>query len=179
MGRINSEERRCMVMGQEEMCEKAMKPGITAIISTSQSHPKLFALSLLSLICNSEQVEEGLEHIIVCINGPDERTGSTENQDIKQRFLEDLRSLDFFIKDKSTGKILKKVPMPLTINRVWSRVGHGECLDSAISWVHTKNYLLMHDDVFVLKPAWEKQVNKSLDESNTAFIVQRPFSCSS
>lgn len=172
-----SQELRSMLVSQEEMCEASTMPGITAIIVTSQSHPKLFALSLLSLLCRSPKLENGLEHVIISINGPDPRTGSTEYQDIKQRFVEDLRSLEFTKTLAQYGETRKSRfrDMPITLTRTWSRVGHGECVDGAVPWVHTKNYVLMHDDVFVIDPTWETQVHESLDKPYTGFVMERPL----
>jgi hypothetical protein len=78
---------------------------------------------------------------MVVINGPDPRTGDPALQDRKQTFLEELRSLRWHGRD-----------MPLTVIRVWSRVGHAQALEMAIPWVHTEFYTLLHDDVILRRP---------------------------
>lgn len=124
--------------------------GITAIIPTYNSPPQLFALSLLSLFLNSTDY---LQHAIVSINGPDKRTGTTANQDKKQKFLERIRNF-----------------LPITVQRVWSRIGQGQAIDSAYPWVHTQDYLVMHDDMLVLNSMWCDIVQRKLERPNIAAV---------
>lgn len=139
-----------LILTEKEACEKQLVPGLTAIIPTSASPPDVFAMSFLSLLANSTR--ESLTHVIVTINGADPRTGSTFVQDVKQKFLEIIRTEKWEDGD-----------MPLTIQRVWSRVGHAQSVDSAMAWVHTQNFLLMHDDVLVLEPNWGEIAKPYLD----------------
>lgn len=133
----------------EQLHHNSLYPGTTAIIATCNSNPRLFAISLLSLLAHSSPAS--LDHVIVSINGPDSRTGDTNNQDIKQKFLEAIRleKLQPTHLPPSASR-----DMPLTVQRTWSRVGHGEAIDAAIAWVSTQNYLLMHDDLLVLNDDW-------------------------
>jgi hypothetical protein len=68
-----------MFLTEQEACELSLIPGISVIIPTYNNNPRLFALSFLSVLVNSSNE---LNHIIVSINGTDQRTGDTENQDI-------------------------------------------------------------------------------------------------
>lgn len=144
-------------------CEEisSLKNKITAIIATSQSQINIFMWSILSLLMKSDPND--LEHIIVCINGPDNRTGNPELQDKKQKFLEELRQQKWHNRD-----------MPLTISRVWSRLGHAQALDSAIPWVHTQYYLLMHDDIIIQRNDWSKIALNQLSDSNVAISYFPP-----
>jgi hypothetical protein len=149
-----------MILAESQACELGSGPGATAIIATYNSNPKLFAFVVLSLFANSED----LEHLIVVINGPDSRTGSTATQDVKQAFLEAIRN-----------EKLGDRAMPLTVLRVWSRLGHGQALDSAIPWVTTKHYLIMHDDVLVLSERWMGEAQKLLSNPQVAIAyAERP-----
>jgi hypothetical protein len=139
-----------LILTEKEACERHLIPGITAIIPTYSSSPDIFAFALLSLLANSSR--DHLNHIIVTINGPDERTGSPILQDMKQEFLEAIR------REHWDGGA-----MPLTVQRVWSRVGHGQSIDSAMPWVHTRDFLLMHDDAIVLDPDWGALARGYLD----------------
>jgi hypothetical protein len=117
---------------------------VTAIICTYSAPMECFMWSIFSLLLRSTR--EVLEHFIVPINGPDERTGDPTLQDMKQKFLEELRGM------KWQGEA-----MPLTVIRTWSRLGHSQSLEQAIAWVHTQNYLAMHDDVIILSPKWQEE----------------------
>lgn len=156
-----SEVDKAMILSEREACEINMVPGTTAIIATYNSNPRLFALSMLSLLAHS--THETLEHIIVVINGTDSRTGNTANQDLKQKFLEALREESYVMQYQSRD-------MPLTVMRIWSRLGHGQALDAAIAWVHTKNYLIMHDDVLVLSDTWGYEANNYLEDQNVGLV---------
>lgn len=50
--------------------------------------------------------------------------------------------------------------MPITVSRTWSRVGHPESLESALAWVHTQHYLVMHDDVILLSEQWQEEAKE-------------------
>ena len=146
-----------MLLAERYAIELTVVTGMTAIIPTYNSSPRLFALSLLSLLYNSQDV---LVHVIVTINGPDKRTGDPECQNQKQAFLEALRE-----------KKYRCEPMPLTVQRTWSRVGHAQALDSAMPWVHTRDILVMHDDVILLDPAWGGQVTRCLNNPDAGLVV--------
>ena len=138
-------------MNQREAARGTLSPGLTAIIPTYNCNPRTFAVSLLSLLCHSSPTT--LEHVIVSINGPDQRTGDTSNQDVKQKFLEAIRNERIGSRD-----------MPLTVMRTWSRLGHGQAVDAALNWVHTDKYLLMHDDVFILSKQWAEVSDLLMDQ---------------
>jgi len=133
----------------------------TAIIATYQSQIDCLMWAVFSLLLRSSG---NLEHLIVCINGPDSRTGDTSVQDTKQEFLEDLRSLKWNDRD-----------MPITIARVWSRIGHGEAIEMAIPWVHTKAYTLLHDDMIVTNPAWAEESMQLLENEEVAAVYNPPI----
>ena len=133
----------------------------TAILATCQSDMKVFMWSIFSLLLRSKP--ENLEHIMVCINGGDERHGCTSLQDNKQKFLEEMRRLKW-----------QKRDMPLTIIRAWSRVGHGQALEMAIPWVHTEYYTIMHDDV-ILKNDWDVESFEQLKKENSILAYFPPL----
>ncbi len=148
-----------------EDCENltTMPKKITAIIATSGAPIECLAWSIFSLLTRSNK--EILEHLIVVINGPDSRTGSPTLQDKKQKFLEELRMLRWDNKD-----------MPLTLIRTWSRVGHAQSLEQAITWVHTQNYLVMHDDVILLNNKWLDEAKDFFEKEEVAAKTWRqPF----
>jgi len=128
-----------------EQCEKmTLIPGkVCGIIPTSTAPLKSFMLSVFSLFLRSDP--DVLDHLIVAINGPDERTGDTSNQDLKQSFIEDVRNTKWRRYEHG---------MPITLIRTWSRIGHAQTLEQCIPWVHTEFYLAMHDDVLVLDSGW-------------------------
>lgn len=138
---------------QAELAQKAAVPGTTAIIATCQSEPRMFALSLLSLLNNSS-----IRSVIVYINGSWE---DTAKGDQKQQFC---------------AKLREQFPVCLRVMRVWGHVGHAECVDGAISWCHTENMLLMHDDTVVLDNIWESKI-PFLDKPGVAAIVHTPAYC--
>ena len=133
----------------------------TAILATCQSDMKVFMWSIFSLLLRSKP--ENLEHIMVCINGGDERHGCTSLQDNKQEFLEEIRRLKWHKRD-----------MPLTIIRAWSRVGHGQALEMAIPWVHTEYYTIMHDDV-ILKNDWDIESFEKIKEEKSILSYFPPL----
>lgn len=147
-----------MIFSVEE-CENAtlIPEKNTAIIATSQGPIKLLMLTLFSLLLRSNQ--KYLEHIMVCINGPDTRCGDPSLQDKKQKFLEELRNMKW--KDKD---------MPLTVIRAWSRIGHSQTLEMAIPWVHTEYYTIMHDDIVVLENDWCEEANEIFKDPKVAIV---------
>lgn len=151
-----------MIFSVEE-CENAtlIPDKNTAIIATSQGPIKLLMLTLLSLLLRSNQ--KYLEHIIVCINGPDTRCGDPSLQDKKQKFLEELRNMKWEDKD-----------MPLTVIRAWSRIGHSQALEMAIPWVHTEYYTIMHDDIIVLKNDWCEEASEIFKDPKVAMVHCSP-----
>ena len=151
-----------MIFSVEE-CENAtlIPDKNTAIIATSQGPIKLLMLTLFSLLLRSNQ--KYLEHIIVCINGPDTRCGDPSLQDKKQKFLEELRNMKWEDKD-----------MPLTVIRAWSRVGHSQALEMAIPWVHTEYYTIMHDDIIVLKNDWCEEASEIFKDPKVAMVHCSP-----
>lgn len=132
-------------------CEKltTLNDKLTVVINTYDKNVEKIACCILSLLQNSRSVNGFLEHIIVCIHGPDIRTGDTEVQDIKQSFLEDLRLLKW----KPLGSDEER-DMPLTIIRVWSRIGIGQSLDMAMPWIHTEFFLVVSEDFIFLNDFW-------------------------
>lgn len=148
-----------------------LKEKITAIIPTRNSPIKSLMWSVFSLLLRSRP-NSTLEHICVCINGPDERTGDTILEDKKQAFLEDLRNEEWFHSDSPNN--VKQ--MPLTVIRAWSRVGYSESFEMALNWVHTDAYLLMHDDVLIMNPFWCEEVKKKFyDDDNVAIAYIHPL----
>lgn len=129
-----------MVLSVKDCEERTSLAGkTTAILATGNSPLPVLMWSVFALLLRSEP--QRLEHFMVAINGPDARTGDPALQDRKQAFLEDLRGLRWHGRD-----------MPLTVIRVWSRVGHAQALEMAIPWVHTEFYTLLHDDVILRRP---------------------------
>lgn len=162
-------EKKSMLLTEEEACEYNAIPGTTAIIVTYNTNPRIFALSLLSLLrCTY------LEHVIVVINGPDDRIGDPSIQDVKQSFLEAIRK-EKFNRDMLHLTTRGSIDMPLTVMRIWSRLGHSQAIDSAIPWVHTKNYILMHDDVLIMKEKWNEDLESLLEKENVGFIHAGKF----
>jgi len=149
----------------EYECEKItnIPNKITAIIPTYSCDMSNFMLCVFSLLLRSSP--EILEHIIVGINGPDERTGGTELQDNKQKFIEELRKMTWF------GKM-----MPITLSRTWSRLGHAQMIEQCLAWVHTEYYLLMHDDVMILDKKWNKEASSFFLNKNSVMKSQDALS---
>lgn len=153
-----------MAMSIEECVERThLKEKVTAIIPTSNAPIECLLWSVFSLLLRSKP-NGMLEHFCVNINGPDERTGDPKPQDIKQKFLEELRDMEWFHVNNSSSR-----PMPLTVIRAWSRVGYAETLEMALSWVHTDSYLCMHDDVIITNTEWDKELkDKFYSDPNVA-----------
>lgn len=127
----------------------------TAIVTTSQAPINFLMWNVFSFLLRSK-MNDFLEHITVCINGADRRTGDPSLQDTKQKFLEELRDLKWRKLD-GTSK-----DMPLTIIRVWSRIGADQSVEMGTAWCHTDSYLLTHDDSIVLDHGWESEVVSKL-----------------
>ena len=138
-----------------EECERLslIPKKICAIIPTYSSPINYFMWSVFSLLLRSDPRE--FEHAIIGINGPDSRypaPGGHELQDKKQRFIEDVRN----IKDWKRPDMVN--PGALTLVRTWSRVGHPPTIDQCLNWVHTRYYLVMHDDIIILDRNWTKSI---------------------
>lgn len=130
----------------------------TVIIPTSVAPINCLLWTIFSILLRSKQLE-----IIVCINGPDKRTGNPEPQDKKQTFLEELQKF-----------------VPLNIIRVWSRIGHPESVEMALPWITTDTYLLTHDDdVIINKPGWEEKVEEKLNDPKVAIAFTPELLCCS
>jgi hypothetical protein len=157
-----------MAMNIEECVDLThLKDKITAIIPTSNAGIECLLWAVFSLLLRNKP-HGMLEHICVNINGPDERTGDPKPQDVKQKFLEELRDLDWF----HTGEIGRQ--MPLTVIRAWSRVGYAEALEMALSWVHTDSYLCMHDDVILINPEWLTELKTNFYDDPDVAIAYTP-----
>lgn len=152
-----------MIMNLQECEEATLLPGKnTAIIATSTGPLRLLMATIFSLLLRSNP--KHLEHFIVCINGPDERCGDPKPQDIKQRFLEELRMLKWGDKD-----------MPITVMRVWSRIGHTQALEMAVPWVHTEYYTIMHDDILMTNSEWCEESFNTMQDKNVAIMQTTPM----
>ncbi len=135
----------------------------TIVIPTSQAPIRCLMLNVFSLLLRSKP-GGFLEHFCVCVNGPDERTGDTKDQDVKQSFLEDLRDMEWFVEGS------ERLPMPLTIIRVWSRQGIAESMSMALPWIHTNYYTITQDDAFIINSNWEKEVSDKLCGRDVAIV---------
>jgi len=145
-----------MIVDIDESVELTTVPEkLTAIIPTSTAPINTLLWTVFAMLLRTN-VKSPLEHIIVCINGPDRRTGDPSLQDKKQQFLEELRAMKWW----NAKNPKKQKDMPLTILRVWSRIGHPESVEMAIPWVHTEAYLLTHDDVIIKKHEWINEVKE-------------------
>lgn len=147
-----------------EECEKLslLPKKNTLIMATSQNSMVIFMLSIFSILLRSNP--QKLEHIMVCINGPDKRCGDPILQNIKQDFLEELRNMKWHSRD-----------MPLTVIRAWSRLGHSHSLEMAIPWVHTEFYTIIHDDVIILCKEWCEEAIESLNNPKAAICYFPPL----
>lgn len=152
-----------MVFSRKDVALRTLTPGaFTPVIATCQADIRLLASALFSLLLRT--TADRLAHVMVLINGPDDRTGDPGPQDRKQAFLEDLRRC------KTPGG----KDMPLTVIRVWSRVGHSELCDMAVPWVTSLYYVLMHDDVLILDPQWPAHALNQLSSPPVALVSARP-----
>lgn len=158
-----------MAMTIDECVELThLKEKVTMVIPTRNSSMEFLLWSVFSILLRSKP-NGMMEHFCVCINGPDERTGETEAEDTKQRFLEELRDLEWYHADDLTNHR----QMPLTVIRIWSRVGYAESFEMALNWVHTDAYCLMHDDVIITNKDWDQEVKSKFyadDQVAIAFV---------
>lgn len=163
-----------MIVNQQDAIDlTTMKDKITAIIPTFCAPIDCFMWTIFSYLLNTRP-NDALEHIIVCINGADDRTHDVSNQDEKQRFLEELRNLKWY----HTDNPLNNKDMPLTIIRAWSRIGHPESVEMALPWVHTDNYLISHDDIIITKEFWIEEVKEKFFKNPEAAIAHfNPLIC--
>lgn len=149
-----------MVVDIGELEEKTCRKGENCfIIATSQGSINYLMWTVFSILLRSKSFTD---HLIFAINGPDKRTGDPWVQDTKQKFLEVLR-------DEYQGNI--------TINRVWSRIGHAQAVESVVPWVHTEFYTISHDDIILLDPDWgSKCLEKFQSDPKLAICGDlRPF----
>jgi len=142
---------------------------ITVIYPTYQAPIECLLWSTFSLLLRAK-VRDLIEHFMIVINGPDRRTGDPTNQDQKQKFLEELRLLKWWRPQEP--KI--KRDMPITIIRAWSRIGHPEAVETALPWVHTDAYLIMHDDIIIIKHDWLKEVQEKFYNNPDVIIAYSP-----
>lgn len=159
-----------MAFDRSECVEMSALPEkITAIIPTAAGPMECLLWSVFSLLLRSKP-NDLIEHFVVCINGPDSRTGDETNCDIKQEFLEELRDMQWYHTDAPDTK----KDMPITVIRAWSRIGHPEAVEMAIPWVHTDAYLLMHDDIIITKHSWLKEVREKFCHDPDVAIAFSP-----
>lgn len=151
-----------MCLSIEECIEKTtIKDKVNFIIQSYNTPMKKFMLSVFSILLNSKEGDL-FEHICICINGPDKRTGNTQLQDNKQKFIEELRAYGWH--PYNHGELRSA---PLTLIRVWSRVGKSESIEMATNWVHTNNFIIMDDDV-ILNKGWENDLNEFIEDDKIA-----------
>ncbi len=142
-----------MVFDIDEAVELSSIPEkITAIVPTAAGPLECLLWWTFSFLLRTKP-NDLIEHFMVVINGPDERTGDEGHCDLKQQFLEELRDMKWSHTDGGVKK-----DMPITVIRAYSRIGHPEAVEMATSWVHTDAYLLMHDDIIIKKHNWLKEV---------------------
>jgi len=159
-----------MIVDIDEAAELTTVPEkLTAIIPTSTAPIKTLLWTVFAMLLRTK-VKSPLEHIIVCINGPDRRTGDPSLQDKKQEFLEELRGMKWW----NAKNPKKQRDMPLTVLRVWSRIGHPESVEMALPWVHTEAYLLTHDDVIINKHEWINEVKEKFFSDPEVIIAYSP-----
>ena len=153
-----------MILELDELERMSSIPDkVCVLMATCQAPMRPFLWSVFSMMLRSDP--DVIEHFNFVINGPDARTGDTELQDQKQEFLEALRDIPFH------GK-----PGPITIMRVWSRIGHTQSMEMATPWIHTENYVLMHDDVIVLNNKWSQTYKETfLPNKNLAIMTAPPL----
>ena len=163
-----------MALNIEECVELThLKNKTTAVIPTSESSIEFLVWSVFSLLLRSKP-KDLLEHICVCINGPDLRTGDDSLQNKKQEFLEDLRNIPWYHMEDTTTK----TDMPITVIRAWSRVDWSEPMEMALPWIHTDSYIIMHDDVIIKTPDWQDEVKKKFyNDDNVAIAYTELFGC--
>lgn len=159
-----------MAIDMDEAVELTHIPEkIIPIIPTSVAPIECLLWSIFSLLLRAKP-DDLIEHFCVCINGPDKRTGDPKIGDLKQKFLEELRLLKWYHVDRP--KVKKD--MPITVIRAWSRIGHPEAVEMALPWIHTDAYLLMHDDIIILKHDWLKEVREKFYGNPNVVIAFSP-----
>jgi hypothetical protein len=133
-----------------------LKNKTTVIMATSQSDIMILMWSVLSLFLRCDS----FEHLTVCINGPNKKTGNPSLQDLKQKFFE---------------KLIDDYNLPISIIRIIGRQGHAHSIDSCIPWVHTEYYTLMHDDVILLRD-WQKEISfhEYINDPKKSIIMSPP-----
>lgn len=143
---------------------------ITTIYPTSAAPIECLLWSTFSLLLRTRP-NDLMEHFMVVINGPDKRTGDPTIGDQKQKFLEELRMLKWY----HTSEPTNSKDMPISVLRVWSRIGHPESVEMALPWVHTDAYLIMHDDIIIGKYNWTEEVKeKFYDNPEVAIAYGTP-----
>lgn len=142
---------------------------ITVIYPTCQSPIECLLWSTFSLLLRAN-AKDLIEHFTVVINGPDKRTGDPANQDLKQAFLEDLRRLKWW----NVNKPQEQRDMPISILRVWSRIGHPEAVEMAMPWIHTDAFLIMHDDIIITKHNWLNEIKEKFYGNPNVVIGYTP-----
>lgn len=159
-----------MVVDIDEAAELTSVPEkITVIYPTYQAPIECLLWSTFSLLLRAK-VKDLIEHFMIIINGPDKRTGDPTLQNKKQEFLEELRNLKWYRIQEPKAKR----DMPLTVLRVWSRIGHPESVEMAIPWVHTDAYLIMHDDIIITKDNWLRDVEEKFYGDPQVAIAYAP-----
>ena len=155
-----------LVLPYEEYVQLSeLKNKTTYVMATSQVDIKILMWSIFSLLLRSNH--NYVEHYIVNINGPHEKTGNPEPQNLKQKFFENLRD---------------NFEFPGTIFRIWGRQGHTHSIDACIPWVHTEYYTLVHDDIILLRD-WTDQLSLFSSDSNRClmgvppFLIRHKFKC--
>jgi len=151
-----------MCLSIEDCVDKTtIKDKVNFIIQSYNTPMKKFMLSVFSVLLNSK--EGGMfEHICICINGPDKRTGDTQLQDNKQKFIEELRAYGWHPYNHEELR-----SAPITLIRAWSRVGKSESIEMATNWVHTNHFIVMDDDV-ILNKGWENDLKEFLEDDKIA-----------
>lgn len=160
-----------MIVDAGEATELTKLPEkFTAIYPTSSGPIECLLWSTFSLLLRTK-VNDLMEHFMVVINGPDKRTGDPTIANKKQKFLEELRNLKWYHTDSPKNQR----DMPLSVLRVWSRIGHPESVEMALPWVHTDAYLIMHDDIIIGKHNWCAEVKeKFYGDPNVAIAFGTP-----
>jgi len=154
-----------MIFDLEECEQLSSVPNKTTfIITTGQADINFLMWSVFSVLLRSK-VNGFMEHINVSINGPDSRCGDPTIQNKKQAFLEELRNLKWQSEIDGPSR-----DMPLTIIRVWSRIGAEQAVEMAIPWVHTDSYTYIHDDTIWLTKNWEPLVMDELYKDKVALV---------
>lgn len=139
---------------------------LTVIMPVSNGPIECMLWSVFSLLLRA-RVKDLIEHFIIVFNGPDHRTGDEAPCDKKQQFLEELRGMKWWRPEFPKHKR----DMPLTVIRVWSRIGHPEAVEMAVPWVHTDAYLIVHDDIIITKNEWLRDVEKNFFDKPDVVIA--------